>query len=112
LSRAFAFVLRVLGDDAFRIAFRWRFDVRLIRPDAFRVDFREGFPVAESSRRAPPFRAARFETFLEPLLPPPALRSVALTPGAAVSTGTSRRARAGRLFFGGFALRCCRVLKA
>jgi hypothetical protein len=94
------------------MAFRWRFDVRLIRPEAFLVDFRDAFPVAESSRPAPPFRAARFETLREPLLPPPAFRSLALTPGCAVSTGKSRRGPGDRFFFGTLASRCCWDLKA
>jgi hypothetical protein len=94
-------VARVFPAVNLRIALRWRFVVRLARRALLRVDLREGLPVAESSRRAPPFRAARLERFLEPLEPSPTFRSLALTPGCAVSTGASRRSRAGRFGFGG-----------
>lgn len=94
-----------------RIARRVRFELRLIRPALLRPDFRDAFPVSESSKRAPPFRSARIERFRDPLRPAPTLRSVALTPGSDVSVGKSRLGRRGCLGFGGFAFRCCSVLK-
>jgi len=65
----------------------WRFD-------DLRVERREGFPFESSSTYAA-FFAACTDSFR------PLLRSVALTPGCAVSTGTSRRGRGGLFgFFG------------
>ena len=107
-----ALVARVLDDEAFLIARRCRFEVRLARPALLRVDFRDGLPVAESSRRAPPFLSARFDAFRVPLLPEPARRSVALTPGREVSTNSSRLRRRGDFGLGGRASRCCCALKA
>ncbi|MCC6644847.1 MAG: hypothetical protein IT374_04660 [Polyangiaceae bacterium] len=106
-----AFVAFVLADVALRVALRRRLDVRLTPPVLLRVDLRDGFPVAESSSFAPPFFAARFETFRVPLWPSPALRSEALTPGSDVSTGSSRRGRGALLGFGGLASFSCCALK-
>lgn len=98
-------VARVFELEVLRTALRRRFEVRLARPELARVDLRDGFPVRESSRAAPPLFATRLAAFRDAVEPPPALRSVALLPGSAVSTGTSRRLRAGRLGFGGWASR-------
>jgi len=84
----------------------------LTLPLLARVDFRDGVPVAEFSRLAPPFFSDRLDLFLEAVDPLPALRSVALTPGLAVSIGTSLRGRAGRFGRGGLAARCCLALVA
>jgi hypothetical protein len=86
LVRACAFCARVLGLDALRMAFRWRFEARLIRPELPRVDLRDGRPSGVPSSAAPPFLPARFDSLRDPLGPTAALRSVALTPGLAVST--------------------------
>lgn len=89
-----------------RTTARCRLVDRFSRPSLRRVDLREGLPVAESSRRAPPFLRARFDMFLLAVAPLPALRSLALTPGLDVSTGTSLRGRRGFLGLGGAASRC------
>jgi hypothetical protein len=52
-----------------------------------RVDFRDGLPVPESSSRYAADRAARLDAFLVAVERGPTLRSDALTPGSAVSTG-------------------------
>jgi len=65
----FVFVALVFGAVAFRVALRLKFEVRLAPPELLRVDLRDGFPVAESSSFAPPFFAARFDTFRSPLRP-------------------------------------------
>jgi len=73
---------------------------RLAEP---RVDLRDGCPFESSSlkeeRDEPPFFKLRV-----PLDPSPARRSVALTPGRAVFTPTSRRGRGGLLGRFGFDL--------
>jgi hypothetical protein len=93
---------RALGERAFRIARSFRFVVRLDRDVDLRVDFRDGRPFAALSNAAPPFLAARVDRLREPVpLPSPAFRSVALTPGRAVSTGTSRRGRDAAIAFPG-----------
>ncbi len=97
---------RVAGAAVFRVARSFRLVVRLARPLALRVDLREGFPVSLSSRAAPPFFATRFEELRAAVDLPPAFRSVALTPGLDVSTGSSRRGLGARFGFGGFASRC------
>ncbi|KYF59088.1 hypothetical protein BE08_39820, partial [Sorangium cellulosum] len=60
-----------------------------------RVDLRDGRSCAESSSAAVAFRDLRI-VLRRAVAPPPAFRSVALCPGAAVSTGTSRRDFSGR----------------
>jgi hypothetical protein len=107
LAQPRAFTARALGEWMARTALCCRFADRFNRPVLPRVDLREGLPVAESSSRAPPFFAALFDRFLDAVLPLPALRSVALTPGLDVSTTSSRRGRRGSLGFGGLASRCC-----
>jgi hypothetical protein len=68
----------------------------LCRELDFRVDFRDGRASA-GSNAYDAFPATAGDAFLGK----PARRSVALTPACDVSTGTSRRARRGRLgFFG------------
>jgi hypothetical protein len=81
--------------------------VRLTCPLLFRVDLRDGTPEAEFSRTGPPRLATRADRFLSAVAPKPTRRSVALTPGCAVSTGKSRRGRGGLFGLGGFASLCC-----
>jgi hypothetical protein len=104
-ARLFAFVARVLAELTLRMARSCRLDVRFCRPVLFLVDLREGWPVCESSRAAPPLLAARFDTLRVAVPPVPTFRSLALTPGSAVSTISSRLGRGGRLVLGGFAVR-------
>lgn len=108
---AFALLARVFEADALRTARARRFVVILAPPTLPRVDLRDGVPVFESSSRAPPLAAARFDLLRPAVLPPPTFLSLALTPGSEVSTTVSRRGRAGLLAFGGRALRICWVLK-
>jgi hypothetical protein len=61
-----------------------------------RVDFRDGRDF-ESSSAYEAFFAAAFDRLRAAVEPAPAFRSVALTPGFAVSTGVSRRGRFERL---------------
>lgn len=75
-----------------------------------RVDLRDG-RARESSSMYDAFFAAALDMFRAAVEPPPAFRSVALTPGWAVSTGRSRRRRSGR--FGRFgANRSCWYLNS
>ncbi len=103
---ALAFRARVVGAAVLRVARSFKLVVRLARPLALRVDLREGFAVPLSSSAAPPFFATRLEALRAAVDLPPALRSVALTPGLDVSTGSSRRGRGARFGLGGFAPRC------
>lgn len=104
-------VALAVGEWALRTARDCRLVVRFTRPWLPRVDLREGLPVAESSSRAPPFSWARLDRLRSAVLPFPALRSEALTPGFEVSTGAFLGARRGCLGLGGWAARCCSALK-
>jgi hypothetical protein len=81
------------------MARRARLLSRFERPVLRRVDLRDGRPDLESSSVAPPLRPARIERLRAAVEPWPAFRRVALTPGIAVSTKTSRRGGAGRFAF-------------
>lgn len=76
-----------------------------------RVDLRDGV-VAESSSITSAFRAARLPTFRAAVFFLPAFRSVALTPGAAVSTGTSLRGRAFFFFLAGARRRALSIISS
>ena len=102
---ALAFRARVVGAAVLRVARSFKLVVRLARPLALRVDLREGFAVRSLRARRRPF-ATRLEALRAAIDLPPALRSVALTPGLDVSTGSSPRGRGARFGFGGFASRC------
>ncbi len=98
-------------EPVFRRALSWRLAVLLMCPWLLRVDLRDGVPDAEFSSFAPPFFSARADRFLSAVAPRPTRRSVALTPGCAVSTGKSRRGRGARFGLGGFAFRSCCIRK-
>lgn len=92
---------RAFGEVTFRFVRRARLLSRFERFALLRVDFREGRPVAESSRAAPAFPAARFERLRAAVDFFPTLRSVALVLGFAVSTGLFRAAFFARFFLFG-----------
>lgn len=101
---------RAAGELTLRVSRRARLVAALTRPVLLRVDLREGLPVCESSMRAPPLRAARFDAFRSAVWPAPTLRSLALTPTLEVSIASGLRGLRARLGFAGFALRCCSAL--
>lgn len=92
---------RAFGEVVLRVARRARLLSGFERLALFRVDLRDGRVRAESSSAAPALRPVFFERFRAAVDVPPALRSVALTPGFDVSTGSSRRALGGLLAFFG-----------